>query len=229
VGNVYDSGHRRGGALRATPEEIQAAQIEDAVKAANDAMQVPEGTGAEDLKAFYDILQSQTWEEAQQAVVDLQASGGLHEGVVETAVMALNKTRDNPVPPGQNKDQLISTLESVCDLLIRALQVQEASPALRLVDELVLCKPTENRELVKQRLEMEFKTDGGLSRDELVRSMNGFLGQMDDQDKDFAAQVEAMWEGASEDERAQVANMTEMRGDARGQMTCLLEIASALP
>jgi hypothetical protein len=107
--------------------------------------------------------------------------------------------------------------------------VQEASPALRLVDELVLCKPTENRELVKQRLEMEFKTDGGLSRDELVRSMNGFLGQMDDQDKDFAAQVEAMWEGASEDERAQVANMTEMRGDARGQMTCLLEIASASP
>ena len=40
MGNVYDSGHRRGGALRATPEEIQTAQIEDAVKAANDAMQV---------------------------------------------------------------------------------------------------------------------------------------------------------------------------------------------
>ena len=58
-------------------------------------------------------MQAGSWDEAQQAVSDLQARGGLNEGVVEAAVMALEKARDMPAPPGRDKTQLIAVRTSV--------------------------------------------------------------------------------------------------------------------
>jgi len=214
--------------LKANPTDLQAQQIEEALDAAQNAIPVPETANPEDLKAFYDILEAGSWDEAQQAVSDLQARGGLNEGVVEAAVMALEKARDMPAPPGRDKTQLIATLESVCDLLITALQSQMSTPTMRLVDELIMIKPTDNRDLVRQRLEMEFAAGGELNKEDFLASMQSFFVQMDQQDQDFEAQVETVWAEISEEERVQVNQVKDVRRDARNQMDALFEIASAV-
>eukprot|EP00240_Pyramimonas_obovata_P015687 CAMPEP_0118934608 /NCGR_PEP_ID=MMETSP1169-20130426/13914_1 /TAXON_ID=36882 /ORGANISM="Pyramimonas obovata, Strain CCMP722" /LENGTH=278 /DNA_ID=CAMNT_0006877529 /DNA_START=84 /DNA_END=920 /DNA_ORIENTATION=+ len=219
------SARHRGSALKATPKDLQAQQIEEAIDAAQNAIPVPESANPEDLKAFYDILEAKSWEEAQQAVADLQAKGGLNEGVVEAAVMALDKARDQPAPPGRDKDQMIATLESVCELLITALQGQMSTPTMRLVDELIIIKPAENGDMVKQRLQMEFASEEGVNKEDFLASMQSFFMQMDQQDREFEAQVEAVWAEISEEERAQVNQVKEIRRDARSQMDALLKIA----
>jgi hypothetical protein len=88
------------------------------------------------------IVQSTSYEEAQQKVVTLASSGALTESVAEVAVQALQQCRDK----GDNP-MMEQTLDGLVQLIITALQQQMMSPALRLVEELVQMNPSENREL----------------------------------------------------------------------------------
>jgi len=218
------SWRRRGDAaiMRASPEELQVQQMQEAKEAAQNAIPLSEGVDQDDLRVFYDLLASTSYEEAQQKVVTLASSGNLTESVAEVAVQALQQCRDK----GDNP-QMEQTLDGLVQLIITALQQQMMSPALRLVEELVQMNPSENRQLTQQRLELEFATEGAVSQQELKEQMTQFFAQMDQQDSEFAQQVEAVWEQASEEDREQIDQMTTMRKDARANMNVIMELAEA--
>jgi len=204
-------------------KDLETHQVQEAIDAAANAIPAGEGVDAQDLKNFYNVLQAKSYEEAQQMVVELAESGQLTEGVVEAAYKTLEECHARGQEP-----QMANTLQAVAGLLMSALQQTMMSPALRLVEELAAMKPAENRALAEQRLRLEFGSDDGIVKEQFMQDMGQFFEQMDAQDKDFSNQVAEVWDTVSEEERAQISEMTELRRDARVQMDTILEIANAL-
>lgn len=190
------------------------------MEAARNAIEAGENVNADDLKKFYEVLQSANYEEAQGKVVAMCEAGELTEGVVEAALKALEQCKQLGQEP-----ELEATLQATVGLLMSALQESMSTPAIAIVEELAAMKPSENRPLVTQRLKLEFAGEGGVGKDEFLNCMSSFFEQMDEQDKEFDAQVKAVWDEMSEEEKAQIKPVQDQRKDARQSMVTILDIA----
>ena len=81
-------------------------------------------------RRFYEIVDSQSWEEVQGKVMTMVQQNELNEGVILAGQKVLEEANN------RNEDhRIISSLEDAVGLLMSALQMVNAPPSLRIADE----------------------------------------------------------------------------------------------
>mmetsp|Transcript_24937 Transcript_24937/g.78983 ORF Transcript_24937/g.78983 Transcript_24937/m.78983 type:complete len:275 (+) Transcript_24937:1165-1989(+) len=208
---------------RATDEDNIAA----AKEALDQAQAVPQEVSQDDMNKFYRIVSHPEWDDVQAEVNALVEAGELTEGVLEAAFMVMERCKET----GESEDVLAS-ITNVVQLVLGALSQQNASPAIRLVDQCskIMAEDPENGLALCETVVREALTVSPeeLNKESFLAEMKDLFMTADRSDLAFYSQAEEWRKTASPEELAQLDQMEEMRKGARKQMELVKGIAEAL-
>eukprot|EP00854_Cymbomonas_tetramitiformis_P010221 gene10221-12092_t len=188
------------------------------MKAARDAIKTEDNTSAQDVSYFYEVLNSPSWEEANEVVLRLVAEEKLTEGVLDACWSAIEKSEQQGAG-----DEVKQTLQNLYQLLVETYQQLHAPPALRLIEELNALDPVGHPEEVKARLAEVLDKPDFFSKDAFFADVNVYLQAMSAQDSEFEEQVAQLGE-PTVDQLVMIKQTREMRGEAKAQMQAIHDI-----
>ena len=111
--------------------------------------------------------------------------GTLTPKVLGAAYSVYDKCKDQGEDPN-----VLKTLENVILLITQTLQQLNATPAVRLIDELMTLDPVAEADAVRERMEAAFD-DGRVGKDDLTASLTMMLDGMSEQDEAWEKHVAA--------------------------------------
>mmetsp|Transcript_11583 Transcript_11583/g.13735 ORF Transcript_11583/g.13735 Transcript_11583/m.13735 type:complete len:316 (+) Transcript_11583:230-1177(+) len=202
--------------------------LEKAAAAAQSAIPLPEGATPEDMKAFYDLLQSATADELEKRVNTLVESGKLNEGLLGVAFAALEKAKQH----AEEEPHVVQSLEQVCSFLLHVYQNTNMPPSLALVETIVggmgeCTNAEEATEKAAAIMTEAFAEGKELTCEIFVADVAEYLKKMDEQDKEMAENFEVQDDQLGEEERKYYAAIKEERKTAKDQMKAVYEMGKA--
>ena len=144
--------------------------------------------------------------------------GRLTPGVLGAAYSVYEKCKDL----GENQP-VLKTLENVILLITQTLQQLDATPAVRLIDELMTMDPVADAEAVRDRIQSAKEVTKG----ELAASLGMLLDGMSEQDEAFDAQVTKAAETEDPAEFQRILEHANGRMEAKRRLATLKEICEA--
>lgn len=192
--------------------------VQDAMKAAKEAIKTEDGTSAQDVCNFYEVLNAPSWEKANEAVLRLVAEEKLTEGVLDACWSAIEQSEKQGA-----EDNVKQTLQNLYQLLVESYQQLHAPPSLRLIEELNALDPVGHPEEVKARLAEVLDKPDFLSKDAFFADVKVYLQAMSAQDSEFEEQVAQLGE-PTVDQLVMIKQTRDMRGEAKAQMQAIHDI-----
>ena len=216
-----ERGTRSAARTRAEPGD----GLREALREARDA---PPGVSDRDFANYYRVLNSQTPEEASEAVRAMAAAGELTEGVVEAALATMRAAEEK-----NEEEQVLQALRGVFNFLLDAYQQLNAPPELEVIDAVVsglnaMPEGAESAEAEENVLRSCVEA-AGMELGAFSASIDGFLVSMEEQDETFSQQVEDLRaRGITPEQEGQIEQLMFMRANAKAQMLCIREICARL-
>lgn len=121
---------------------------------------------------------------------------------------------------GGENEAVLKTLENVIVLLTQTLQQLNATPAVRLVDALMVYDPTAQGDEVRETMKKAFES-GDVNADELEASLTMMIDSMSEQDEAWEAHVAQAVETTSKEEFEQLVAHANGRMEAKRRLTQL--------
>eukprot|EP00873_Tetraselmis_striata_P006687 jgi/Tetstr1/426951/TSEL_017164.t1 len=203
--------------------------MEEARQAAMSANELPEGVTSEDLRAFYHVVDSRSWEDVQEKAIELVQAGTLTQGVVLAGEAVLAEATRREEDP-----RILSSLTDTLGLLTSALEIVTAPPGLRLADEcsnLILQAGSVDaaKPQVVEMLQAAFDNrELEVSADSMLDDVDGFLANIESQEEQYKYLMEKMKEEASAEEITQMIEFASQRETAKKNLVVLKEIINEM-
>ena len=179
---------------------------------------VPEKPTEADFALFNDVVGGGDWNLVQEKVRAAAVDGRLTPGVLGAAYSVYEKCKD------LGEDQpVLKTLENVILLITQTLQQLDATPAVRLIDELMTMDPVADADAVRDRIQSAKEVTKG----ELAASLGMLLDGMSEQDEAFDAQVTKAAETEDPAEFQRILEHANGRMEAKRRLATLKEICEA--
>ena len=206
---------------------------EELGQAVKSASPVPENVTPEDFNRFLSLVNSQSPEEVERKAAALAQAGELTESVLEAGFATLEQAKNRE----DTDERVIASLQGLCNFLLELYQQINTPTALKLIDEFVqLMKPDQddstNEEAVRSAMEHKFlaedNTKGGVI--EFIRSVDGFLESMREQDAEFEEQCKLSIDTGdmTGEQREQLDQFLSLRRAAVQQMKTIRRIAQKI-
>ena len=145
----------------------------------------PEEPAESDFALFNALVGGGDWQKVQESVRAAAVEGTLTPKVLGAAYSVYDKCKDQGEDPN-----VLKTLENVILLITQTLQQLNATPAVRLIDELMTLDPVAEADAVRERMEAAFD-DGRVGKDDLTASLTMMLDGMSEQDEAWEKHVAA--------------------------------------
>jgi len=216
---------RRVVSMSATPPD----PLEEAKAAAQAASPLPKGVTSEDLRKFYMIVDSQSWDEVQGKTLKMVHDGELTEGVVGAGEAVLQEAMDRKEDP-----RIISSLQDAVSLLGSALHMTNAPEGLRVADEcanmmIVAGSPAAAEADVVAKLKGVFADpEVDVNPKSFLQDVEGFIANIEEQEDSFQEMMADAAEKGINEDSAQVAEFAQARATARRNLNALKDIVAGM-
>lgn len=181
----------------------------------------PEEPQPDDFVTFNAIVGGGDWSVVQAQVREAAVSGRLTPGVLGAAYSVYEKCKETAEAP-----EVLKTLENVILLLTQTLQQLDATPAVRLIDELMTIDPFVEGDRVKAAVDDAY-AEGSVAPDDLKGSLQMMLDGMAEQDEAWEKHVAHASQTSSEEEFEQLLAHASGRMEAQRRLTQLKAICDA--
>ena len=181
----------------------------------------PEEPQPDDFVTFNAIVGGGDWSVVQAQVREAAVSGRLTPGVLGAAYSVYEKCKETAEAP-----EVLKTLENVILLLTQTLQQLDATPAVRLIDELMTIDPFVEGDRVKAAVDDAY-AKGSVAPDDLKGSLQMMLDGMAEQDEAWEKHVAQASQTSSKEEFEQLLAHASGRMEAQRRLTQLKAICDA--
>ena len=181
----------------------------------------PEEPQPDDFVTFNAIVGGGDWSVVQAQVREAAVSGRLTPGVLGAAYSVYEKCKETAEAP-----EVLKTLENVILLLTQTLQQLDATPAVRLIDELMTIDPFVEGARVKAAVDDAY-AKGSVAPDDLKGSLQMMLDGMAEQDEAWEKHVAQASQTSSKEEFEQLLAHASGRMEAQRRLTQLKAICDA--
>ena len=181
----------------------------------------PEEPQPDDFVTFNAIVGGGDWSVVQAQVREAAVSGRLTPGVLGAAYSVYEKCKETAEAP-----EVLKTLENVILLLTQTLQQLDATPAVRLIDELMTIDPFVEGDRVKAAVDDAY-AKGSVAPDDLKGSLQMMLDGMAQQDEAWEKHVAQASQTSSKEEFEQLLAHASGRMEAQRRLTQLKAICDA--
>lgn len=181
----------------------------------------PEEPQPDDFVTFNAIVGGGDWSVVQAQVREAAVSGRLTPGVLGAAYSVYEKCKETAEAP-----EVLKTLENVILLLTQTLQQLDATPAVRLIDELMTIDPFVEGDRVKAAVDDAY-AKGSVAPDDLKGSLQMMLDGMAEQDEAWEKHVAQASQTSSKEEFEQLLAHANGRMEAQRRLTQLKAICDA--
>ena len=181
----------------------------------------PEEPQPDDFVTFNAIVGGGDWSVVQAQVREAAVSGRLTPGVLGAAYSVYEKCKETAEAP-----EVLKTLENVILLLTQTLQQLDATPAVRLIDELMTIDPFVEGDRVKAAVDDAY-AKGSVAPDDLKGSLQMMLDGMAEQDEAWEKHVAQASQTSSKEEFEQLLAHATGRMEAQRRLTQLKAICDA--
>ena len=181
----------------------------------------PEEPQPDDFVTFNAIVGGWDWSVVQAQVREAAVSGRLTPGVLGAAYSVYEKCKETAEAP-----EVLKTLENVILLLTQTLQQLDATPAVRLIDELMTIDPFVEGDSVKAAVDDAY-AKGSVAPDDLKGSLQMMLDGMAEQDEAWEKHVAQASQTSSKEEFEQLLAHANGRMEAQRRLTQLKVICDA--
>ena len=181
----------------------------------------PDEPQPDDFVTFNAIVGGGDWSVVQAQVREAAVSGRLTPGVLGAAYSVYEKCKETAEAP-----EVLKTLENVILLLTQTLQQLDATPAVRLIDELMTIDPFVEGDRVKAAVDDAY-AKGSVAPDDLKGSLQMMLDGMAEQDEAWEKHVAQASQTSSKEEFEQLLAHASGRMEAQRRLTQLKAICDA--
>ena len=158
----------------------------------------PEEPGPDDFVTFNSIVGAGAWDVVQAQVREAAVDGKLTAGVLGAAYSVYEKCKEI-----EEKPEVLKTLENVILLLTQTLQQLDATPAVRLIDELMTYDPFADGDKVRAVVD-DAIAGGDVKPDDIKGSLQMMLDGMAEQDEAWEKHVAQASQTSSKEEFEQL-------------------------
>ena len=181
----------------------------------------PEEPGPDDFVTFNSIVGAGAWDVVQAQVREAAVDGKLTPGVLGAAYSVYEKCKEI-----EEKPEVLKTLENVILLLTQTLQQLDATPAVRLIDELMTYDPFADGDKVRAVVD-DAIAGGDVKPDDIKGSLQMMLDGMAEQDEAWEKHVAQASQTSSKEEFEQLLAHASGRMEAQRRLTQLKAICDA--
>ena len=175
----------------------------------------PEEPAESDFAVFNALVGGGDWQKVQESVRAAAVEGTLTPKTLGAAYSVYDKCKELGEDPN-----VLKTLENVILLITQTLQQLNATPAVRLIDELMTLDPVAEAGAVRERMDAAFD-DGRVGKDDLAASLTMMLDGMSEQDEAWEKHVAAASQTTDKEEFEQLLAHANGRMEAKRRLTQL--------
>lgn len=206
---------------RGSAREGRATQRRDvARRAQSDAMYgISTEPSDEDVKTFNRIIQATSWEGIVSNVKASANGGELTTGVLGAGYLVFTESKKR----GEN-EQTLGVLQNIIQVMTQALMTMSASPAQRVMDELMELPVSEERKLV-DRIEEAY--NDGIDTYAIAECLRDFIKNLQVQEMSFDLEVAKAKEAKWDDQIAKLEVLAQERIEAQKRAMNILKLIGA--